>query len=98
MIGSMGANVLSPPILNGKLAQEITADSEYEHLKAIDECDVLFVCNRADDGYIGETTKCEIYYAYAMRKTIAFWREPPDDKRLSFIPHEHWGAIKSFTA
>ena len=98
IIGSMGANVLSPPILNGKLAQEITADSEYEHLKAIDECDVLFVCNRADDGYIGETTKCEIYYAYAMRKTIAFWREPPDDKRLSFIPHEHWGAIKSFTA
>lgn len=98
MISGMGANVLSPPIVSGKLAQEITADTEYEHLKAIDECDVLFVCNRADDGYIGETTKCEIYYAYAMRKTIAFWREPPDDKRLSFIPHEHWGAIKSFSA
>lgn len=94
IIQKMGANVLSPMVLDGRLARSISEDSEYEHLKAIDECDVLFICNQGDDGYIGESTKCEIYYAYALKKTIAFWREPPDDRRLSFIPHEHWGSIK----
>lgn len=98
IVQKMEANVLSPPIIDGKLSETITADTEYAHLKAIDECDVLFICNRAENGYIGESTKCEIYYAYALRKTIAFWHEPPADKRLSFIPHEHWGAIRSLVA
>jgi nucleoside phosphorylase len=88
----MGSTVLSPVITSdGKLAKEITADSEYEHLKAIDDCDVLFICNNND--YLGESTKCHIYYAYAQKKTIAFWREPSGDKQLSFIPHEQWEAI-----
>lgn len=98
MIVRMGANVTSPPISGGRLVEPISAETEYRHLKAIDECDVLFVCNRSEDGGVGETTKCEIYYAYALRKTIAFWREPKEDRRISFIPHEHWGAIKSFIA
>jgi pyrimidine deaminase RibD-like protein len=89
----IGANVLSPSITaDEELARLITPDTEYEHLKAIDECDLLFICNK--DGYIGESTIGEIYYAYASRKTIAFWKEPPEDKLLSFIPREYWGTIE----
>ena len=90
----IGATVISPAITSdGKLARAITPDTEYDYLKAIDDCDVLLVCNNRSDGYLGESTQCEIYYAYALRKTVAFWREPPADKRLSFIPREHWGII-----
>ena len=96
IMNNMGVAVLSPAVTpDGELAKDITPETEYDHLQAIDECDVLFVCNKSKNGYIGETTKCEIYYAYALRKTIAFWKKPPDDKRLSFIPIEHWGTIKS---
>lgn len=95
-IERMGAHVLSPSITaDGKLAKKITPDTEYEHLKAIDECDVLFICNKNKGERIGKSTSCEIYYAYALRKTIAFWCEPPENKELSFIPREHWGAIKA---
>jgi nucleoside 2-deoxyribosyltransferase len=94
----IGATVLSPSVTSDRtLAKEITADTEYEHLKAIDDCDVLFICNNRDDGYLGESTKCHIYYAYAQKKTIAFWREPLADKQLSFIPHEYWEPIKEFS-
>ena len=90
----MRGTVISP-IFNtgGKLAKEITPETEYEHLNRIDECDVLFICNK--DGHLGDTTKCEIYYAYALKKTIAFWREPQTSERLSFIPHECWGSLPS---
>lgn len=91
----MGANVLSPRIKSDGSFHEITSDSEYEHLKAIDESDMLFVCNNGDDRYIGESTRCEIYYAYALRKTIAFWQDPPEEKQLSFIPRESWSTIMS---
>jgi hypothetical protein len=95
IIKKMDSTILSPIFtVDGKLAKEITADTEYEHLKAIDECDVLLICNNSDDGYFGESTKCHIYYAYAQKKTIAFWRKPSDDKQLSFIPHEHWESIR----
>lgn len=88
----MGVSVLSPIPINGKLAP-ITDDSEYEHLRAIDQCDVLFISNKdGESDSIGESTKCEIYYAYALRKTIVFWKKP-DQERLSFIPNEHWGNI-----
>lgn len=72
----------------------ITTASDYRHLRAIDDCDILFICNK--DGYIGESTACEIYYASALRKTIVFWAEPDkdDSKRLYCIPHEHWNNIK----
>lgn len=95
LIGRIGVNVLSPLVMDGELSRPISADSEFDHLKAIDECDVLFVCNQSDAGYIGEATKCEIYYAYALKKTIAFWVDPPDDSALSFIPRERWGAIET---
>lgn len=96
IMNNIGVAVLSPAITqHGELAKEITPETEYDHLQAIDECDVLFICNKSNNGKIGETTKCEIYYAYALRKTIAFWKKPPDDSRLSFIPIEHWGTIKS---
>lgn len=98
LVASIGVNVLSPQIVDGALANPISPDSEYEHLKAIDECDVLLVCNQGDNGYIGDATKCEIYYAYALKKTIAFWEDPPEVPNgaiLNFIPRENWGAIDS---
>lgn len=58
-----------------------------------------FVCNKSRNGYIGTSTKCEIYYAYALKKTIAFWQEPTFEegedthKLLSFIPIEVWSNI-----
>lgn len=93
LINEIGANVLSPRVIGNELASPITSDSEYEHLKAIDECDVLFISN-AEDGYIGDSTKREIYYAYALMKTIAFWSDPPEDTSLDFIPYEHWGSVE----
>lgn len=88
----MGASVLSPRLSDGKLAP-ISDDSEYEHLRAIDLCDVLFICNKDGESCsIGESTKCEIYYAYALRKTIIFWKKPTQD-RLAFIPNEQWDSI-----
>ena len=90
----MGANVLSPVFDSKGQLREISAETQEEHLRAIRECDMLFVCNK-DDGYIGETTKCEIYFAHALYKPIAFWLEPPDDKRISFIPKERWNTIMS---
>lgn len=93
LINKIGANVLSPRVIGNELASPITSDSEYEHLKAIDECDVLFISN-AEDGYIGDSTKREIYYAYALMKTIAFWSDPPEDTSLDFIPYEHWGSVE----
>lgn len=90
----MGANVLSPVFDRKGQLREISAKTQEEHLRAIRECDMLFVCNK-DDGYIGETTKCEIYFAHALYKPIAFWLEPPDDKRISFIPKERWNTIMS---
>lgn len=88
----LGATVLSPSFI-GENWSSITTDSDYEHLKAIDNCDVLFICNK--DQYVGESTKCEIYYAYGRRKTIAFWNQPDNEERFSFIPHEHWEYINS---
>ena len=88
---NLGATVLSPSFI-GKNLGDITKESDYQHLKAIDDCDVLFICNK--DQYIGESTRCEIYYAYAIRKTIAFWNQPDDKERFSFIPHEHWEPIQ----
>lgn len=92
-IKKLGASILSPNFEGDKLTP-ITTASDYRHLRAIDDCDILFICNK--DGYIGESTACEIYYASALRKTIVFWAEPDkdDSKRLYCIPHEHWNNIK----
>lgn len=95
-IEKMGATVLSPRIKSDGSLEEITTETQYKHLKAIKECDMLFICNKSDDGYIGESTKCEIYYAYALNKTIAFWHEPPNDSQISFIPNERWGEVMSY--
>lgn len=90
----MGATVLSPVFDHEGQLCEISAETQEEHLRAIRECDMLFVCNK-DNGYIGETTKCEIYFAHALYKPIAFWLEPPEDKRISFIPKERWNIFMS---
>lgn len=91
-VKKLGAIILSPHLSDTKQFDPITRETDYAHLKAIDDCDILFVCNK--DGYIGETTACEIYYASALRKTIVFWKEPEDNYRLKCIPHEHWNNIK----
>lgn len=91
-VKKLGAVILSPHLSNTKQFDPITRETDYAHLKAIDDCDILFICNK--DGYIGETTACEIYYASALRKTIVFWKEPGDNNRLKCIPHEHWNNIK----
>jgi len=91
-----GTKITSPLFTaKGKLAKSISPDTEYDHLKAIDDCDVLFICNGDDNGYLGDSTKCQIYYAYAQKKTIAFWREPSENERISFIPSEDWGTIEN---
>ena len=91
-VKKLGAVILSPQFTGKNQFYPITRETDYAHLKAIDDCDILFVCNK--DGYIGETTACEIYYASALRKTIVFWTEPSDNHRLKCIPHEHWNNIK----
>lgn len=97
-IEQLGAKITSPQFDKENKLYPITTKSEYAHLKAIDDCDILFVCNK--DGYIGRSTACEIYYASALRKTIVFWADPQDaqsnkdEDRLYCIPHEHWNHIK----
>ena len=83
----MGATVLSPRIVNGKLSKQTPA-TDVKHASAIRECDLLFISNK--DGYIGNQTGREIYGAYLLNKPIAFWKEPEDAERLEYIPHEKW--------
>ena len=83
----MGATVLSPRIVNGKLSKQ-SSETDIKHANAIRECDLLFVSNK--DEYIGEQTAREIYGAYLLNKPIAFWREPHNVERLEYIPHEQW--------
>ncbi|MGK2348665.1 hypothetical protein [Actinomyces sp. W5033] len=92
-ISKIGANVLSPQVIDGVLSRPATDETEYEHLRAIDACDVLFISNPANGGYVGNSTKREIYYAYALMKTIACWHPLPDEDCLRFIPFEDWSII-----
>ncbi len=86
----MGATVLSPRIVKGRLSKKTVA-SDVKHANAIRECDMLFVCNK--DNYIGEQTGREIYGAYLLNKPIAFWNEPDNSAHLKYIPHEQWWDI-----
>lgn len=89
----MGATVLSPRIVNGKLSRQTRA-TDIKHANAIRECDLLFVSNK--DEYIGEQTAREIYGAFILNKPIAFWREPHNVERLEYIPHEQWWSLMQF--
>ena len=89
----MGATVLSPRIVNGKLSKQTPA-TDIKHANAIRECDLLFISNK--DGYIGDQTGREIYGAYLLNKPIAFWREPTNVERLEYIPHEQWWDLMRF--
>lgn len=89
----MGATVLSPRIVNGKLSKQ-TRETDINHANAIRECDLLFVSNK--DKYIGEQTAREIYGAFILNKPIAFWREPNNVERLEYIPHEQWWNLMEF--
>lgn len=89
----MGATVLSPRIVNGKLSKQTRA-TDINHANAIRECDLLFVSNK--DEYIGEQTAREIYGAFILNKPIAFWREPNNVERLEYIPHEQWWNLMKF--
>lgn len=93
LMTEMGATVLSPRIINGQLSKQTHA-TDVKHASAIRDCDLLFVCNK--DGYIGKQTGREIYGAYLLNKPIAFWREPEDDERLDFIPHEQWWSLMKY--
>ena len=46
------------------------------HKRKIDMADGIFVINK--DGYIGNSTKSEIKYAYEHNKSIAFMENPVD--------------------
>lgn len=89
----MGATVLSPRIVNGKLSRQTRA-TDITHANAIRECDLLFVSNK--DKYIGEQTAREVYGAFILNKPIAFWREPNNVERLEYIPHEQWWNLMKF--
>jgi len=89
----MGATVLSPRIVKGKLSKQ-NRTTDIKHANAIRECDLLFVCNK--DEYIGEQTAREIYGAFILNKPIAFWREPKNVERLEYIPHEQWANLMPF--
>lgn len=89
----MGATVLSPRIVKGKLSKQTRA-TDIKHANAIRECDLLFVSNK--DEYIGEQTGREIYGAFIINKPIAFWKEPRNVERLEYIPHEQWRNLMRF--
>ena len=46
------------------------------HKQKIDMADTIFVINK--NGYIGESTKSEIKYAYEHKKIISFMEAPED--------------------
>ena len=55
------------------------------HLRKIDECDALIVCNK--DGYVGASSLIEIGYAVALGKRIIF-TEKPEEYMLTILPSE----------
>lgn len=86
-------NIVSPYLdTKNRTLNPITKQTIYEHFQAIENCDLLFVCNK--DGHIGISTAIEIGYASAKRKTIAFWQHPSDEIELSSIPQEQWDVVK----
>lgn len=88
--------IISPFLdIKGKTLIPITQQTIYEHFQAIENCDLLFVCNK--DGHIGISTAIEIGYASAKRKTIAFWKSPSNEIELSSIPQEKWDVVKILT-
>lgn len=94
LLKKKGLTVLSPKLSNGQLREQ-TLETQYDHIQALRDCDLLFVCNK--DGYIGDQTKREVFAAYVLNKPIAFWTEPPQEKTNTFsnddfnyIPHEAW--------
>lgn len=93
LMSEMGATVLSPRVVDRNLSKTTTA-TDVKHACAIRDCDLLFVSNK--DGYVGDQTGREIYGAYLLNKPIAFWREPEEEKRLSYIPHEQWWTLMRF--
>ncbi|MBP1045645.1 hypothetical protein I6N96_05095 [Enterococcus sp. BWM-S5] len=80
------------PMKNLNKSSDITQGSEYEHLKAIEECDILYVCNK--DKRIGQATSCHIYYASALMKRILFLKEVESSNsndslyRMKHMPHD----------
>ena len=52
------------------------------HKRKIDMADCIYVINR--DGYVGESTRSEIRYAYLHNKTVAFM-EAPDNSLLELF-------------
>lgn len=67
VIGSKKGFVL---LKNDNMINESTWSIEALHLKAIEACDAVIVCNF--DDYIGTTTSLEIGYAYKCGKKIVF--------------------------
>ena len=93
LLRETGATVISPMLTdNFRELKPKTDLSHREHIKALRQCDLLFISNK--DSYFGEQTCCQIYGAHALYKTIAFWKEPSlevlQQHDLQFIPHECW--------
>lgn len=86
LLRAKGIEVLSPkdsPIVgrrNGfllfagdEMVNNCTWPVEAVHLKAIEECDLVVICNY--DDYVGTKTSLEIGYAYKCGKRIAFLKD-----------------------
>ncbi len=100
LLRKRGVNVKSPKLKpNNKELVPKSIDTQYNHIQAIRDCDLMFVSNK--HGYIGDETKREIFAAFVLNKPIAMWKRMPlngcsdsdnnyDNGDLSYIPHEGW--------
>lgn len=83
-----GFIVLAPGVFpphDQSITPEKKIDLDELHLRKIDMSDTIFVVN--PHGYIGDSTKKEIRYAWATRKPVGYLTSPlPDITRSRFEP------------
>lgn len=97
-LNNKGINVLSPKntdvvgnhsgfvLLDGdKMINNCKWSVEIQHLRAIDECDMVIICNY--DNYVGYSTAVEIGYALKSGKKIVFLKDNEIAKELD-APYE----------
>lgn len=69
----LGFIVLMPHALKSDYSEEIQFELDRMHRQKIDMADLVIVVTD-QSGYIGESTKSEIEYSYAIEKTVVMWR------------------------
>ena len=72
--------------LDAQINERIKAKMDILHKAKIDHADTVLIWNR--NGYIGDSTKCEIDYAQRNNKPVTFLEDPINKKEVKSYAKE----------